>query len=48
MEVEVGKQLLKQPTNLMPVHQFWELLTMGQYAGTSGQPFKTEKIILIS
>jgi hypothetical protein len=23
---EVGKQLLKQPTNLMPVHQFWELI----------------------
>jgi uncharacterized protein (DUF885 family) len=22
-EVEVGKQLLKQPTNLMPIHQFW-------------------------
>jgi uncharacterized protein (DUF885 family) len=44
-EVEVGKQLLKQPTNLMPVHQFWGThLTMGQYAGgTSGQPFKTEK-----
>jgi uncharacterized protein (DUF885 family) len=44
-EVEVGKQLLKQPTNLMPIHQFWGThLTMGQYAGgTSGQPFKTEK-----
>jgi uncharacterized protein (DUF885 family) len=44
-EIEVGKQLLKQPTNLMPVHQFWGThLTMGQYAGgTSGQPFKTEK-----
>ncbi|MGK0295283.1 MAG: hypothetical protein ACI884_001443 [Ulvibacter sp.] len=44
-EVEVGKQLLKQPTNLMPVHQFWGThLTMGQYAGgTSAQPFKTEK-----
>jgi uncharacterized protein (DUF885 family) len=44
-EVEVGKQLLKQPTNLMPIHQFWGThLTMGQYAGgTSGQPFITEK-----
>ena len=44
-EVEVGKKLLKQPTNLMPIHQFWGThLTMGQYAGgTSGQPFKSEK-----
>jgi uncharacterized protein (DUF885 family) len=44
-EVEVGKELLKQPTNLMPIHQFWGThLTMGQYAGgTSAQPFKTEK-----
>lgn len=44
-EVEVGKKLLKQPTNLMPIHQFWGThLTMGQFAGgTSGQPFKTEK-----
>ncbi|MGO4817793.1 DUF885 domain-containing protein [Flavobacterium sp. W22_SRS_FP1] len=44
-EIEVGKKLLKQPTNLMPIHQFWGThLTMGQYAGgTSGQPFKTEK-----
>jgi uncharacterized protein (DUF885 family) len=44
-EVEVGKQLLKQPANLIPVHQFWGThLTMGQYAGgTSAQPFKTEK-----
>jgi hypothetical protein len=47
MEVEVGKQLLKQPTNLMPVHQFWEL-DNGPICSTSGQPFKTEKIILIS
>jgi hypothetical protein len=23
-EVEVGKELLQQPTNLMPIHQFWE------------------------
>jgi uncharacterized protein (DUF885 family) len=44
-EVEVGKELLEQPTNLMPIHQFWGThLTMGQYAGgTSAQPFKTEK-----
>lgn len=44
-EVEIGKELLKQPTNLMPIHQFWGThLTMGQFAGgTSAQPFKTEK-----
>lgn len=44
-EVEIGKNLLKQPTNLMPVHQFWGThLTMGQFAGgTNAQPFKTEK-----
>ena len=44
-EVEIGKNLLKQPTNLLPVHQFWGThLTMGQFAGgTSAQPFKTEK-----
>ncbi|REG96211.1 DUF885 domain-containing protein [Flavobacterium aquicola] len=44
-EVEVGKKLLEQPTNLMPIHQFWGThLTMGQFAGgTSAQPFKTEK-----
>lgn len=44
-EVEIGKDLLKQPTHLMPIHQFWGThLTMGQYAGgTSAQPFKTEK-----
>lgn len=44
-EVSVGKKILDQPTNLMPIHQFWGThLTMGQYAGgTSGQPFKTEK-----
>lgn len=44
-EVEIGKELLKQPTNLLPVHQFWGThLTMGQFAGgTSAQPFKTEK-----
>lgn len=44
-EVETGKKLLDQPTNLMPIHQFWGThLTMGQFAGgTSAQPFKTEK-----
>lgn len=44
-EVEVGKELLKQPTNLMPITQFDGVhLTMGQFAGgTSAQPFKTEK-----
>ncbi len=44
-EVEVGKEFQKQPTNLIPIHQFWGThLTMGQYAGgTSAQPFKTEK-----
>ncbi|MBG6062229.1 uncharacterized protein (DUF885 family) [Flavobacterium sp. CG_9.1] len=44
-EVEIGKDLLKQPTNLLPVHQFWGThLTMGQFAGgTSAQPFKTEE-----
>ena len=44
-EVQVGKKLLEQPANLMPIHQFWGThLTMGQFAGgTSGQPFKTEK-----
>jgi uncharacterized protein (DUF885 family) len=44
-EIEVGKELLKQPTNLMPIQQFWGThLTMGQFAGGTGaQPFKTEK-----
>ncbi len=44
-EVEIGKNMLKQPTNLLPVHQFWGThLTMGQFAGGTGaQPFKTEK-----
>ena len=44
-EVSIGKDLLKQPSNLIPIHQFWGThLTMGQYAGgTSAQPFKTEK-----
>lgn len=44
-EIEVGKELLQQNANLMPIHQFWGThLTMGQFAsGESGQPFKTEK-----
>ena len=44
-EVQIGKALLKQPTNLTPLHQFWGThLTMGQFAGgTSAQPFTTEK-----
>jgi uncharacterized protein (DUF885 family) len=44
-EIEVGKQVLEQPSNLIPIHQFWGThLTMAQYAGgTSAQPFKTEK-----
>ncbi len=44
-ELEVGQQLLEQPTNLMPIHQFWGThLTMAQFAtGESAQPFKTEK-----
>lgn len=44
-ETAVGKDLLKQEANLMPVHQFWGThLTMSQFAsGSSAQPFKTEK-----
>ncbi len=44
-EIEVGQQILAQPSNLLPIHQFGGThLTMSQYAGgTSGQPFKTEK-----
>jgi len=44
-EIQAGKLVLKQPSNLMPIHQFWGTqVTMGQYAGgTSAQPFKTEK-----
>ncbi len=44
-ETTIGKQLLEQPTNLMPIQQFWgTYLTMAQLAGgTSAQPFKTEK-----
>ena len=44
-EIEVGQEMLAQPSNLMPIHQFWGThLTMAQFAGgTSAQPFKTEK-----
>ena len=44
-EVEIGKNMLKLPTNFLPVHQFWGThLTMGQFAGgASAQPFKTEQ-----
>ena len=44
-EISVGKQMLAQPYNLMPIQQFWGThLTMAQFAGgTSAQPFKTEK-----
>lgn len=44
-ETSLGKDLLKQEANLLPIHQFWGThLTMTQYAsGTSAQPFKTEK-----
>jgi uncharacterized protein (DUF885 family) len=44
-EIEVGKEILKQPTNLMPINQFEGThLIIGQFAGgTSAQPFKTEK-----
>ena len=43
-EIEVGKEMLEQPSNLMPIQQFWGThLTMAQYAGgTSAQPIKTE------
>jgi uncharacterized protein (DUF885 family) len=42
-EVKIGKELLKQPTNLMPFSQFdGTHLEMGRFAGgTSAQPFKT-------
>ena len=44
-EIEVGQEMLMQPSNLLPIHQFWGThLTMAQFAGgTSAQPFKTEK-----
>jgi uncharacterized protein (DUF885 family) len=44
-EVSIGKDLLKQNANLMPVQQFWGThITMGQFASAeSAQPFKTEK-----
>lgn len=42
-EITVGKELLQQNANLMPLHQFWGThLTLGQFAGgQSAQPFKT-------
>ena len=44
-EVAVGKVVLQQPSNLLPIQQFnGTHLTMGQFAGgTSAQPFATEK-----
>lgn len=44
-ETSIGKELLKQESNLMPIQQFWGThLTMTQFAsGSSAQPFKTEK-----
>ncbi len=44
-EASVGKDLLKQDGNLLPIQQFSGThLTMGQFAsGESAQPFKTEK-----
>lgn len=44
-EIAVGKEILKQPTNLMPLQQFWGThLTMTQFSsGSAAQPFKTEK-----
>ncbi|WP_394759479.1 DUF885 domain-containing protein [Flavobacterium sp.] len=44
-ETSIGKDLLKQESNLIPIHQFWGThLTMSQFAsGTAAQPFKTEK-----
>ena len=44
-EIEVGQEMLAQPSNLLLIHQFWGThLTMAQFAGgTSAQPFKTEK-----
>lgn len=44
-EAERGLELLKFPTNLMPLNQFYGThLTLGQFAGAeSGQPFKTVK-----
>ncbi|AWI24739.1 DUF885 domain-containing protein [Flavobacterium pallidum] len=44
-EVSIGKEMLKYPTNLIPINQFAGThLNMGMFAGgTSSQPFKTEK-----
>ena len=43
-ELMINKEMLQQPTNLLPLHQFSGThLTLAQYAGgTSAQPFKTE------
>ena len=44
-ETGVGLEILKYPTNLIPLNQFWGThLTIGQFAGgTSAQPFKTKE-----
>ncbi|HSD14455.1 MAG TPA: DUF885 domain-containing protein [Flavobacterium sp.] len=44
-ETAIGKDLLEQEANLMPIHQFSGThLTMSQFAsGSNAQPFKTEK-----
>lgn len=44
-EIDMGKEMLQYPTNLMPISQFEGThLTIGQMAGGTGaQPFKTEK-----
>jgi hypothetical protein len=49
-EVTVGKELLNEPTNLIPFINFGGThLTMGQFAGgSSAQPFKKEKTITTS
>jgi hypothetical protein len=38
--------LLKQPTNLMPVHQFWELIWQwaNMQAGTSDSLLKPKRL----
>ncbi len=43
-ELMINKEMLQQPTNLLPLHQFSGThLTLAQFAGgTSAQPFKTE------
>ncbi|RAR74076.1 DUF885 domain-containing protein [Flavobacterium aciduliphilum] len=44
-EIKQGEKILKIPTNVMPIQQFWGThLTMAQFAsGSAAQPFKTEK-----